>query len=1540
MSGTLIGQELEPSLLVDSDIHAPRDAEAHPTQHAPQQQFSGKMEYNYLQRVKVYRLNDDGKWDDKGTGHVSVEYLERSDAIGLVVIDEDDNATLLVHRISTDDIYQRQEDTIISWTDPEVATDLALSFQESMGCAYIWDQICNVQRQIQLPSVLATEIAKDSSELPAVEMRTLPAIVKLVTDVSPFHRDRMASLILREGYVPRLLALFRACEEAQDTAALHHLYHVFKGLVLLNDSQLFDLLFAHDAILDVIGALEYDPDLPCRQQHRQFVQQQVVYREAIPIPDANLQSKIHQTYRLGYIKDVILPRALDDQTFSSINSLILFNNVEVVSSLQGNKPFLADLFARLRSTDPHSLQFTDLVRFLQEFCALHKHLQLAQRTSFFSALIGLGLFEVCTLVMQHAHQSVRLSGIDILMSLMVPDPAPLRTFLVEQPNHALLSSLVRGMVACREAEGGLHAQLLEMLRMLLDTDTMDAADKSKFLDLFYEDYLQLLISAVVAGTNASQPSTRPSAAHDSTGFTKKRGVALGRAGGEGSGREGGEAGRGTGGRGGDAETAESDGPEGGGAKGSGEQGDADGEERRGCEGDGSGGGGGQVSPSPDVLTSICDLLCFCVQHHSFRMKYYVLRNNVVEKVLRLTHRHEKYLSVAAIRFLRTCVGLKDDFYVRYLVKNRLLDPVMAAFRANGARYNLLNSVVLELMDFVRKENVRPLVAYIVESYGSWLDGIDYVDSFKLLRLKYEQNLEPNRPAVPPPVVIIPPSASSHHHHSHHHHHHHQQEQQQQLHHPHASPPSSSHLASAADASLAAVSHDNDSANDAATDSQAHTNAHTDAARDSDAADAADGDDGDDGARDDADDGDDNEEEGGRDDDDSDSDAEANDADANDVAHNRPDQQFQQPLQPSRDQMRPSLAGSAAGSALGVVPVLAGEWDGGGDGGRGEEVGGGRGRGRGRGRRRGRRHEGEAEGGVVEIGYSSCFGRDGSDDDDEPETAAATVPRAHSPPLLPSHPLPPLHLPAPLLHPPRLPPHQSLSPTARRPFSRSPSPPLGRPSLSPPARPLSPSARLALSRSPSPPRPLPTLPPVNGTICNDALRKRAQGLLDPSAAQAAGGAGVRGERSGEPAVEGAGRAGGAGGRGEGGGGGGAGEGETRERGNEVGNGPTETEGGEEGMFRGEGMSCNPSSPSPSPSLARKRKSVERGLAGEGDGAEAGACRGRKQLCVVVGGGEGGGDEEEGGRDNAVGGPRSGSDSQGARPKTTSPKSSSPELKATKPGSPKGGSPTDGSPKASSPKSGSPKGDSPKGGSPKGGSPKGGSPKRVGSGGDAGRRAMGMRRRFLQVHTQEKSTEALLGEVAPGGGAPIGKLGAMGRGEPTLGVCSPRPVTESRWGGVRGKGRGRGGGGEGDEEDEDDEEWAARLARAEEEEARMEARGRDGGDGGEGSDKTGGGVEGAREEGRVEGECAGGEAEGGCATADVAGKGGENNDDDDDDGERGAATGGDERRDEQQAHGENADSSAAVRAAGATGAGAVGAGATAVAEGAAVEAFRVR
>ena len=89
-----------------------------------------------------------------------------------------------------------------------------------------------------------------------------------------------------------------------------------------------------------VGALEYDPELPGRQAHRQWLAERVVFKEVVPIQDAALRAKIHQTYRLAYIKDVVLPRVLDDATFATFSSLILFNNVEVGAALPRRSPCL------------------------------------------------------------------------------------------------------------------------------------------------------------------------------------------------------------------------------------------------------------------------------------------------------------------------------------------------------------------------------------------------------------------------------------------------------------------------------------------------------------------------------------------------------------------------------------------------------------------------------------------------------------------------------------------------------------------------------------------------------------------------------------------------------------------------------------------------------------------------------------------------------------------------------------------------------------------------------------------------------------------------------------------------------------------------------------------------------------------------------------------------------------------------------------------------------------------------------------------------
>uniref|UniRef100_A0A8C3AXM4 Serine/threonine-protein phosphatase 4 regulatory subunit 3 n=1 Tax=Cyclopterus lumpus TaxID=8103 RepID=A0A8C3AXM4_CYCLU len=91
-------------------------------------------------RVKVYTLNEDRQWDDRGTGHVSSTFVERLKGISLLVRAESDGSLLLESKISPNTAYQKQQDTLIVWSEAD-NYDLALSFQEKAGCDEIWEKI-------------------------------------------------------------------------------------------------------------------------------------------------------------------------------------------------------------------------------------------------------------------------------------------------------------------------------------------------------------------------------------------------------------------------------------------------------------------------------------------------------------------------------------------------------------------------------------------------------------------------------------------------------------------------------------------------------------------------------------------------------------------------------------------------------------------------------------------------------------------------------------------------------------------------------------------------------------------------------------------------------------------------------------------------------------------------------------------------------------------------------------------------------------------------------------------------------------------------------------------------------------------------------------------------------------------------------------------------------------------------------------------------------------------------------------------------------
>lgn len=169
-------------------------------------------------------------------------------------------------------------------------------------------------------------------ELPGCEVSRLEDISKLFNNClsPPSKKDKLAVAIESENYIRKLLNLFHMCEDLENLEGLHHLYDIFKDIFLLNKNALFEVMFAEDTIFDVVGCLEYDPaTAPLRKSHRVYLRQQAKFREAIPIKNAELISKIHQTFRVQYIQDVVLPTpsVFEDNMLSTLSSFIFFNKV-------------------------------------------------------------------------------------------------------------------------------------------------------------------------------------------------------------------------------------------------------------------------------------------------------------------------------------------------------------------------------------------------------------------------------------------------------------------------------------------------------------------------------------------------------------------------------------------------------------------------------------------------------------------------------------------------------------------------------------------------------------------------------------------------------------------------------------------------------------------------------------------------------------------------------------------------------------------------------------------------------------------------------------------------------------------------------------------------------------------------------------------------------------------------------------------------------------------------------------------------------------
>jgi protein phosphatase-4 regulatory subunit 3 len=153
-------------------------------------------------RVKVYQLNEDRQWDDRGTGHVQTHVDQTDGAVSLLVKSETDQQILLDSEIRQDTNYSKQQETLIVWSEDN--SDLALSFQERSGCEEIWEKICNQQgRDPDANDTIQSSDDEEDIDLPPPEMSKLNQIKECFTNqnrVMHSNREKLSSALKNQGY--------------------------------------------------------------------------------------------------------------------------------------------------------------------------------------------------------------------------------------------------------------------------------------------------------------------------------------------------------------------------------------------------------------------------------------------------------------------------------------------------------------------------------------------------------------------------------------------------------------------------------------------------------------------------------------------------------------------------------------------------------------------------------------------------------------------------------------------------------------------------------------------------------------------------------------------------------------------------------------------------------------------------------------------------------------------------------------------------------------------------------------------------------------------------------------------------------------------------------------------------------------------------------------------------------------------------------------------------------------------------------------------
>ncbi|RLV92150.1 Serine/threonine-protein phosphatase 4 regulatory subunit 3 [Spathaspora sp. JA1] len=697
--------------------------------------FTTQLPGRTPRRVKVYLLNGDD-WIDNGTGYCVGDIdAETKCPYFLVRSEAESNQIILKSFLEGSIQFQRQQETLIVWTDL-TGKDLALSFQETEGCADLCEFIVKVQQANYSPNISlyfvipnsSVDGGEDITELitgpitypPDPTEENLSKILEVINQGSnsQYSKTNIVKFIIDENFFNKLVNIFNKAENLKQLNNLYTLSEIVKSLFLYNEKLLVeDFLQSEEKILALVGMLEYDSEYPkFKACHRDFLQRKS-FKSIIPIDNIVIFKK---DFHLNFLKDVVLPRVLDDQTFNMISTLIYINQVEIINYLK-DSTVLQPLFEiyKSNSTTSDCLK-RDGVQMLHQYILIAKSLQSHLKLGFFSLLVRNGLFKMISFALQDSQDKIRILGTELIVIIIEQDVSlvhsieneetidnsepPTHPMIEEEEEHddeqgsspgdiklklsddmTLISILTNLLV--EDKNPGLKIQAVEALRILLDSnianvtkngsgtdfdeDSEESSDEgiNDFKDINTKNYFRAFYTQVA-----------PILFRNIIQLSKQENISS-----------------------------------------------------------------NKMSHSDELLYQhLCDLISFCTREHKVHIsRPFFLENNILLGIAKLLDCNCKLpVKLSVLRCLKNIIILNDNFYCRYIINNKILSYFFKFFQSVIGENTLANSTCLDLIEIIvknfqivaKKLNYKLLVKHIYSNYRKYLETseLEFFNSARVL----------------------------------------------------------------------------------------------------------------------------------------------------------------------------------------------------------------------------------------------------------------------------------------------------------------------------------------------------------------------------------------------------------------------------------------------------------------------------------------------------------------------------------------------------------------------------------------------------------------------------------------------------------------------------------------------------------------------------------------------------------------------------------------------------------------------------------------